>query len=190
MPATALRIAAAARGVLIEEGSAAVTMRRIAAAVAVTPMAIYRHYPDRDALLAAVADECFAELARDWAAHAGDGGVAGLDRLLSAHLDLALGRPHLYSFLFTEPRPGARRYPADFRAGGSPTLNVLATALEAGVRRGEIGTDDVWETALLLASQLHGLVQLYHGGRIGLSEDEFRSLCRRAVGRIVDGIRN
>jgi AcrR family transcriptional regulator len=190
MSPTGLRIAAAARLVLIEEGSTAVTMRRIAAAVAVTPMAIYRHYPDRDALLAAVADECFAELARDWAAQAGDGGVAALDRLLSAHLDLALGTPHLYSFLFTEPRPGARRYPADFRAGGSPTLNVLVTALEAGVRRGELVTDDVWETALLLASQLHGLVQLYHGGRIGLPEDEFRSLCRRAIRRIVDEIRN
>jgi DNA-binding transcriptional regulator YbjK len=48
---TASRIAAAARRLLDKEGTEAVTMRRVAAAVGVTPMAIYRHYPDRASLL-------------------------------------------------------------------------------------------------------------------------------------------
>ena len=38
-------------------------MRRVAKAVGITPMAIYRHYPDRAALLNALADEGFEELA-------------------------------------------------------------------------------------------------------------------------------
>src|SRR5215831_10713288 len=60
---TAERIIAAARRLLEREGAEAVTMRRVGDAVGITAMAIYRHYPDRAALLNAVADQGFAELA-------------------------------------------------------------------------------------------------------------------------------
>src|SRR4051812_49489621 len=66
MTDTAVRIAGAARALLAAEGAAAVSMRRIAATIGVTPMALYRHYPNRDALLAAVADRAFAELLEQW----------------------------------------------------------------------------------------------------------------------------
>ena len=52
----ARRIAVASRRLLDKEGVDAVTMRRVALAVGLTPMAIYRHYHDREALLNALAD--------------------------------------------------------------------------------------------------------------------------------------
>jgi hypothetical protein len=48
---------------------------------------------------------------------------------------------------------------------------------------------DEWETAMIIAAQLRGLVQLRHGGRINLDEAEFRQLCVRAVGVILNGLR-
>lgn len=187
---TAVRIMGAARWIVVEEGSAAVTMQRVGAAVGLTSMAIYRHYPGRDALLAAVADACFAELAEQWGSHSWRGDdEAALDKLVDEHLDFALGQAPLYAFLFTERRVGARVFPGDFRTGGSPTLNVLADGLADGVRRGVFVEHDVWEMSLLVAAQLHGLLQLHHGGRIAMPEGEFRSLCRRAVGRSIDGLR-
>ncbi|MQA78237.1 MAG: TetR family transcriptional regulator [Streptosporangiales bacterium] len=188
---TAARIASEARVVVVAEGSAAVSMRRLATAVGVTPMAIYRHYPNREALLAAVADAAFAELAEQW-----EGRVWADDQDLESHvaevvgdhLDLALGTPRLYSFLFTERRDKARRFPEDFQAGRSPTLNLLAAMLTEGIRRGLLRECDVWEVALVLAATIHGLVQLYDGGRIALPEPEFRGLCEAAVWRILDGI--
>lgn len=65
MPArsTSKRIAVAARRLLDKDGVEAVTMRRVAAAVGITAMAVYRHYPDRKGLLNALADEGFAEMA-------------------------------------------------------------------------------------------------------------------------------
>jgi len=56
------KIAIASRRLLDKEGTEAVTMRRVAKAVGITPMAIYRHYPDRAALLNSLADEGFEEL--------------------------------------------------------------------------------------------------------------------------------
>ena len=53
---TAEKIAAAASLILDEEGHGAVTIRRVAGAVGITPMAVYRHYPDRQGLLNALAD--------------------------------------------------------------------------------------------------------------------------------------
>jgi AcrR family transcriptional regulator len=184
------RIAEAARRIIVEEGSVAVSMRRVGRAVGLSQMAIYRHYPNRDALLASVADTCFAELAKGWDSYSWSGDDdAALERLLADHLDFALGEPQLYSFLFTENRTGARAFPGDFRSGASPTLTPVAEALAAGVRRGRLVPHDVWEVALALAAQLHGLVQMYHGGRIALDEREFRALCQRAVERILDGVR-
>src|SRR6266516_4778627 len=53
---TTRRIAVAGRSLLDKEGSEALTMRRVARAVGITPMAIYRHYRDRADLLNAWAD--------------------------------------------------------------------------------------------------------------------------------------
>jgi len=59
---TSQKIARAARRLLDKEGAESVTMRRVASAVGITPMALYRHYPNRDGLLNALADAGFVEL--------------------------------------------------------------------------------------------------------------------------------
>jgi AcrR family transcriptional regulator len=45
------RIADAALSILEAKGPQAVTMRQVAEAVGITPMAIYYHFPNREALL-------------------------------------------------------------------------------------------------------------------------------------------
>jgi len=190
MESTVDRLLAAARDILLADGSAAVSMRRVAAASGVTPMTIYRHFDDRDALLAAVADASFAEIAHRWATRPRSTDFeARWAELLDDHLDFAFGQPRLYDFMFTEPREGARRWPDDFRAGASPSLNLVADAMTEGVRQGVLRDEDVWEWALTIAALLHGLIQMYRGGRIDLPEADLRSLCHRLVGGVIDGFR-
>ncbi len=55
-------ILAAAKHLFAEEGVAHVTMRRIGAAVGVSPTALYMHFADKDAMLAAIAQDTFGEL--------------------------------------------------------------------------------------------------------------------------------
>jgi AcrR family transcriptional regulator len=189
-PTTAERIAVAAQAILVSEGAAAVTMRRVADMVGVSPMAAYKHYPSRQALLEAVADRTSRELAEGWGVRVPDGSWE--DRalgLMEDFLDFALGRPHLYRFLMTDRRERARRFPDDFQGGGSPSFSVLVVLVEEAMHEGLLREDDPLEVTLALTSSIQGLVQLYLGGRIGLEEDGFRRLCERTVRRIFDGVR-
>ena len=60
--ATVRRIAGVALRLLERGGPQRVTMRRVARAVGITPMAIYYHFPNREALLKAITDEEFQKL--------------------------------------------------------------------------------------------------------------------------------
>jgi AcrR family transcriptional regulator len=186
---TSEKIAAAARRLLDREGADAVTMRRVAEAVGITAMAVYRHYPNRAGLLNVLADEGFAELAVRL-----DGlGLAGdvkrrLERVMDIFLDHALERPRLFELMFLKPREGARRFPKDFRAGRSPTANPSAVILREGMEAGVLREDDVWEIVFEMGALLQGLVMLYLGGRTSMSEKEFRKFCRRSFERYMHGI--
>jgi AcrR family transcriptional regulator len=58
------RIVTAAVEELKRNPSATLTIKRVADAVGAAPMALYRYFPDRDALLQAVADEVLAAMER------------------------------------------------------------------------------------------------------------------------------
>jgi len=186
---TAERILEATRELLDREGADAVSMRRVAGAVGITAMAVYRHFPNREGLLNAVADAGFAELTRRLAAVGGGDPEQRLTAVLNAHLDFALEKPRLFDLMFLSLRPGARQFPGDFRAGASPTANVAAGLIEAGMEQGVLRRDDAWEITLETGALLQGMVMLYLGGRIGMEAEEFRALCHRSFRRYFDGIR-
>lgn len=187
---TTEKIAAAARKLLDREGAEAVTMRRVAKAVGITPMALYRHFADRGGLLNALADAGFREMeAREAKAAMPRDAERRLTRILDMFLDFALEKPRLFELMFLTRREGARQFPGDFRAGKSPTAKFAAAALEAGMKQGVFREDDVWEIVFETGAMLQGLVMLYLGGRVGTSEEEFRALCHRAFGRYLNGIR-
>jgi AcrR family transcriptional regulator len=187
---TATRILAAAADLLETGGTEAVTMRKLAARVGVTPMALYRHFSDREALLAAVADDAFARLGAEWSEVAWSGDPDDdLDNALERYLDFAMARPRLYAFLFVDPRGEARRFPEDFADHASPTLRLIVKALSAGMLSGKLRDDDPLECALLIAAELQGLVAMYLGGRIAMTQPELRSLCARQLHRVLAGLR-
>jgi AcrR family transcriptional regulator len=187
---TAENIAIAARALLDAGGAEAVTMRGVAKATGVTAMAIYRHYPDREALLNALADEGFEELASLLASRHLTGSVAArLLKMADVFLDHALANPKLFELMFLKPRQGARRYPQDFRARKSPTATLVADTIAEGMASGHFKRDDVWEINFETGALSHGLILLYLGGRIDLSVSAFRALYRRSFRRYLNGIR-
>lgn len=188
--ATADRILTAARRLLDREGAEAVTMRRVADAVGITAMAIYRHYPDRSALLNALADQGFADLAaRVASAKLPSALESRLIKLGDEYLDYALAHPKLFELMFLAPRPGARKFPRDFKAGRSPTANLFVAAIEAGMASGELRRDDPWEITFEVGALLQGLILLYLGGRVERSRAQFRAQFHRAFRRYLHGIR-
>ena len=188
-PNTALKIAQAARRLLDKEGVEAVSMRRVAEAVGITPMAIYRHYPDREALLKALADEGFEELAASLKGKRFTGDLeTRLAKMADLYLDHALENPRLFELMFLTKRQGARQYPQDFKARKSPTATLIADVVAEGMASGELKEDDHWEITFEMGALSHGLIMLYLGGRMAVTPAQFRALHRRAFRRYFDGI--
>jgi len=187
---TAFRIARAARLLLDKEGAEAVTMRRVADAAGITAMAIYRHFPDRAGLLNAVADRGFVELAAQLASKRFSGDIEKrLTKMGEIYLDHALENPRLFELMFLKPREGARRYPRDFKAGRSPTVNLMVQVVQEGMDGAYFRKDDAWEIVFEMGALSHGLIMLYLGGRMGMPPARFRALYRRSFRRYIRGIR-
>jgi AcrR family transcriptional regulator len=187
---TAKRITTAARRLLDQEGPEAVTMRKVAGAVGITPMAIYRHFPDREGLLNAVADQGFEELASRLKRMRFSGGIEErLSKMGETYLNHALKNPRLFELMFLKPREGARRYPRDFKAGRSPTANLMVEVLKEGMVSGYFREDDAWEIVFEMGALSHGLIMLYLGGRMDMTAARFRALYQRSFRRYLHGIR-
>lgn len=187
---TAEHIAKVALEILEAEGPEAVSMRRVASAVGITPMAIYHHFTNRETLLNHITEREFSKLLEYILAHPLRGNAdARLIWVMEGYVDYALDRPRVFDYVFSRTRPGARKFPKDFRARRSPTLNPVADAIAAAMEQGHLKKDDVWEIAFALWAHVHGYVMLYRAGRIGLSEKEFRELIHRSLRRFVNGLK-
>lgn len=184
------KILIAARRALEHGGVESVSMRRVAKAVGVTGMAIYRHYPNRQALLDAVATGGFNDLV-GWLGKrrfTGDSETRLL-KALDVFVQFALEHPKLFELMFLTRHTSARRFPTDFRAGRSPTVNLVVDIVKEGMERGEFRRDDPWEVVFGIGAMAQGFVMLYFGGRIDATPSGFRKLCLRAFRRHLHGIR-
>jgi AcrR family transcriptional regulator len=187
---TADRIARVALAILEKKGPQAVSMRRVAQAVGITPMAIYHHFPNRESLLNTITDREFAKLLSHIQAHPLNGTLENrIAAVMEGYVDYAFAQPRVFEYVFSRVRPDARKFPQDFRARRSPTLNPIADMLAGEMQKGLLKKDDVWEVAFALWAHVHGYIMLYRGGRIDLSEKEFRKLLHRSLRRFLHGLK-
>ena len=179
------RILAAARKAFDRHGIEGLSLRDVAARVGITPMAIYRHFRNKEALVdALVLDGLDQWLTRVEALPAAEG-QAKLEQLSEAALEFALREPRRFEAAFLLPSGKARRYPDDFAAGRSPAGNVVLRALEQAIGQGDLAGASPVEMMLIISALSQGLVTLYRAGRIAGGEEEFRALYHRAMRRVL-----
>ena len=84
-------------------GAATLSLRDLAARAGVSKTAPYRHFPDRDALLAALMDHGWKDLhdATERAQSSATDPLSGLRSMGRAYLGFALSRPGMYRLLFS-----------------------------------------------------------------------------------------
>lgn len=187
---TAHRILNAARVLFERDGPDAVSMRRVADAVGITPMAIYRHFPNREALLKKISDDSFHEIARHWDAHRYGGDL--IARLLATqriYLDYALAHPHLFDHAFSVRRDDARRFPEDFHARLSPTANVVHDVVIEAQQQGLLRAGDPWDITMTLWAHAHGLIALYRAGRFSYDDHAFRDYYNASLEKLLNGLK-
>jgi len=156
---------------MVEEGGGDATgLRDLARRTKVSAAAVYRHFANKDALLAAVAAEGFAMLNADFRAAletAPPSPAARLTAVGQAYIAFALARPGLYRLMFGANRPSAA---ADSRfAEEAKRARATLTALVAGCCEPGASPEAVAAGTVSAWSLVHGYVQLTMEGHFDAS---------------------
>jgi AcrR family transcriptional regulator len=163
--ATRDAILRSARSVFTDFGYQGASMRKIAGQAGVTHAAIYRHFADKDDLLAALADHDFEELIVEVGGRIEPtaSALVRLRTLIKGFMTVCVENPRLYEFLFQilPTLPTARTESAD-----AARQAVVTVVSECVVDKLLIGDAD--ELADLIVIAAHGYIA--------------RSLARRATG--------
>jgi AcrR family transcriptional regulator len=152
---------------LEREGPLAVGLRAAARLAGVSQTAPYRHFADKDAMLAAVAEQGFRELGDRMAAAAGGNRDprAALLAIGETYVTLASERPHLFRLMFGPEVADKARCP-NVKEAGLRAYQVLLDAIAAAQRAGVLCKGDPTHIALAHWSCVHGLASLVVDGRL------------------------
>lgn len=158
-----------AAAVLRDEGPAAFTVRRIAAAVNTSTKAIYTHFGNKDGLFDALYLQSFADLARSMKDQVdpAEPGVS-LRRVCDAYRDYGLAQPARYNVMFGDM---GRAYAAPLasRRKAFESFGILRQAVEACLP-GERSAESA-RIARLLWATMHGVVSLELRDLLGLRDE-------------------
>jgi AcrR family transcriptional regulator len=177
-----------------KRGPEGFTLREAARRVGVSQTAPYRHFPTREDLLAAVAEEGFRELHRALERVAAEAGTDPLPRLRAlgeAAFEFYVADPARFRIMFGPTSARKDRYPALAEAWRRVNA-ILLDALVACQRAGQIREGDPLELGLATAAMVHGLAALIADGQLGeaaSSVEAAREIYRRARAVLFAGLR-
>jgi AcrR family transcriptional regulator len=186
---TRTRIIRASRRLFDEKGLEELSLRSVAKRVGITPMAIYRHFDGKEALVDALVLDGLAQWSARVDALPQAEGLAKIEQISEAFLDFALEEPRRFEAAFLVHSRKARRYPDDFVAGRSPAGTVQLKAIEQAMADGVLEAHSAIEIMMTNAALGQGLVTLYRAGRIAGGEAAFRKLYRRATRRLMNSFK-
>ena len=154
---------------ILEHGFQGVSIHKIAAALDYTPGALYRYFPSKDALIAALATQVIEDFAVEVntmaQAYEEQGPLHQIMASLYAYKEMANKKPHqfgLLSMLMAEPR-----MLVPHEEDAAPTVVAIADALKPllaaykkAAEGGALKKGDAQERAVVAFAALHGVLQL------------------------------
>jgi AcrR family transcriptional regulator len=182
---------AAARALISERGPAGFTLAEAAKRVGVTGAAPYRHFADRNALMAALAQEGFEHF-NDQLGRAWDGGrpdpVTALRRRGAAYLAFAKAEPGLYKAMFGDAGflagPDA---PPAAKIAAQKAFDELVRTTVAVLRHFCAPETNARGLAVQIWAMTHGVVELLLAGHFGGQEAQAGAVLENAVAALVEG---
>lgn len=151
-------ILAAAKRLFLQDGIQHATMRRIAAELGVSSTALYVYFPDKTAILDAIAEAMFEALLVAYA-ESQDQELPRLARFragLLAYVDLALSRPDEYRLTFDAKSVSV----CSKVEAADKSFDMLKSSVAELMDAGTFRPGDPLEVAEALWACLHGVVML------------------------------
>lgn len=158
-----LRAALLGEGLRLVEaaGADALSLREVARAAGVSATAVYRHFPDKRALMVALAQEGVRRLGEAQAAVAAGSGTAAFTAIGRAYVRFAIANPGLFRLTFTYPGIDI----------GEPADDLAASLLHDHALEMAVGDKRLARIIALRAWALvHGLALLILDGRVPYDE--------------------
>ena len=162
--------------ILDQGGPATLTLREAARRAGVSHSAPYRHFADREALLAEVSAQGFVQLAAALRQAAPAGGA----EVARAYLRFALGHPRRYRLMYADQTSLARR--AGLEAQANAVLRLFAESIP-----GLGDAEQARHAGTAAWALLHGLAELLLDGYLGplaADGDDVERLVREVVGMV------
>jgi AcrR family transcriptional regulator len=183
--------------IMAEVGAEGLSLREAARKAGVNHRAVYRHYEDKRALLAAIAEGGYRQLT---AAALGaiteqvPGGLRGPKRARAAllvvaevFLRFARAEPARYQVMFGPRLNRDERFP-ELEQAIQGTVKVLVDELaEAAPERSSLDRRDA---GIAFLAAIHGLSSLVLAGRIRLRDAYLHSYVQKTIGPVIDGLLN
>ena len=177
--------------IMISEGGAAsVTMRAIGSRLGVSRAAPYRHFPDKTALLVAVAVEGFKRLRHSLESVGADESPSSVDQLRrmgEEYVRFALKHPAHYRLMWGKEAI-ARQNEQELREAAGALLAHLVGVIEQHQQAGEIEAGDARARAYVAWSAVHGLASLLIERQIDPNVD-VEALIRQTTRTLLAGLR-
>jgi AcrR family transcriptional regulator len=169
-------------------GAEGLSLRELAREVGVSHAAPRRHFPDRQALLDALAESGFARLQAALAeavAAAGPSFDARFAGLARAYIAFATDRPALIGLMFAAKHQADA--PPSLAAAAEQAFAPAIAAVAEGQATGEVVAGDPEQVALIASAALQGIVVMANNGMLG--ETPIDTMVEEVITRLVLGLR-
>jgi AcrR family transcriptional regulator len=156
----------AAIELIAEVGPAAFTLREVARRAGVSHNAPYRHFPDRDDLLAAVAAQGFRELNQAMLNAVQDkrNNLGRLKHAGLAYVEFALRRPEHFTVMFDAAV--SKHQTPDSAEASEQAFKTLLGLVKACQDEGRLPSGDLRRLVLLAWTMVHGIAKLATAKRL------------------------
>lgn len=154
--------------ILERQGVSALTLRAAARGAGVSQAAPYRHFADKEDLLAAVAAEGFRALSAAMLAAADRAGTEILARFLAigmTYVRFAVAQPARFRLMFGR-QVAHREAHLPLRQAAEETFRLLIAGIEEGQKAGLIRDGDPSELCMVAWAAVHGLSALLVDGQL------------------------
>ncbi len=162
----------AALELIAEKDVSSLSLREVARRVGVSHAAPYRHFADKDALLAAVAEEGFQTLTqqlKEAVQQANSEPVKQLEASGIAYVDYAIAHPSHYRVMFGAYGANEKKHPSLSKASMQAFM-VLVNVIVEGQSAGVMRSGEPKQLASAAWAVVHGLAMLIIDGQLPVIE--------------------